>query len=359
MRLATGRRRPVPCRDLDPGRRGGLPDVVRRAGRRQRSTARPRRSGRAARQRQRRVGARCRRGHSRLGERPGRRVAAVLLDGRRRGANRRRAGAGTIDRRRSHRATRCSTPARPGHRPTATTCCAVATRWVCASSTMIPRRSSPRCGERLPGRVFNVCDTVDPELVKTTRQATGYESNAAAGIALATAIIAGFLVAQAVARQSRRESDDRDALVALGAARRDLAAAASLRWSIAAAVAVVVSAAAVVGASALGPIGIGRRGPWERGLSVDWVVLAVGLPAVVLLVIAAGVIPTVRRASARALGGRRVRARAAADRGRRDDGAPRCAPGRRRAHPVGGRRHRRRGRRCSSRSPPGPSRSGT
>ena len=83
-------------------------------------------------------------GHSGLGERPGRRVAAVLVDGRRRGANRRRAGAGTVGLARSHRATRCSTPAsawssahgddvlRGGN-----------TVGVCLVDGMIPRRSSP------------------------------------------------------------------------------------------------------------------------------------------------------------------------------------------------------------------------
>ena len=144
MRLATAADGPFRIATLIQVDGAGRPDVVRRAGRRQRPAARPRRPGRAARQRQRRVGARRRRRHSRVGERP-RRTG--------RGRSRRPSSAWCEpsaswcrnDRpRRSHRATRCSTPARPGRRPTATTCCAAATRWVCDSSTMIRRRSSPR-----------------------------------------------------------------------------------------------------------------------------------------------------------------------------------------------------------------------
>ena len=200
--------------------------------------------------------------------------------------------------------------------------------------------------ERLPGRVFNVSDTVDPALIETTRQATGYESNAAAGIALATAIIAGFLVAQAVARQSRRESDDREALVALGATRprpggcridalvgrRGVRGGRerSVRRRRQRARTDRHRPAGTVGTRGLGGLGrAGRRASCRRAARDR----RRGRPDR-----APGSGPSARC--------RRRRARAAADRGRRDDGAPRCAPGCRHAHPVGGRRHRRRGRRA-------------
>ncbi len=95
--------------------------------------------------------------------------------------------------------------------------------------------------DRLPGRVFNASPPVDSELLDTARQATGYESRAAAGVALAAALAGAFMVAQAVARQSRRESDDRAVLHALGATRRDLVVSSSLRWAVTAALAGVVS----------------------------------------------------------------------------------------------------------------------
>ena len=76
----------------------------------------------------------------------------------------------------------------------------------------------------------------------------------------------------------------------------------SLRWAVTAALAAAVSVVAVAAASTLGPIGIGRRGPWTRGVTIDPVVLAVGVPAVFAIVIAAGVLPTMRRAARTPLG---------------------------------------------------------
>ena len=156
--------------------------------------------------------------------------------------------------------------------------------------------------DRLPGRLFNATPPVDSELLDTARQATGYESRAGAGVAVAAALAGAFLVAQAVARQSRRESDDRAVLHALGATRRDLVVSSSLRWAVTAALAAAVSVVAVAAASTLGPIGIGRRGPWTRGVTIDPVVLAVGVPAVFAIVIAAGVLPTMRRTARTPLG---------------------------------------------------------
>ena len=156
--------------------------------------------------------------------------------------------------------------------------------------------------DRLPGRVFNASPPVDSQLLDTARQATGYESRAAAGVALAAALAGAFMIAQAVARQSRRESDDRAVLHALGATRRDLVVSSSLRWAVTAALAGVVSVVTVAAASTLGPIGIARRGPWPRGTTIDPLVLAVGVPAVVGLVVAAGVLPTLRSGARRPLG---------------------------------------------------------
>ncbi len=155
---------------------------------------------------------------------------------------------------------------------------------------------------RLPGRLFQAAPPVDSELLDTARQATGYESRAAAGVAVVAMLAGAFLVAQAVARQSRRESDDRDVLIALGASRRDLVMSSMLRWSLTAVLAAAVAVVLVVAASTLGPIGIGRRGPWAHGFSIDPLVLAVGVPVVMALVVAAGVVPTLRRAPRRPLG---------------------------------------------------------
>ena len=89
--------------------------------------------------------------------------------------------------------------------------------------------------------------------------------------------------------------------MALGATRRDLVGASIVRWTLTAVVAAAVCAVAVVAASPIGPVGIGRRGPWTHGISVDWTVLAVGVPAVLALVIGAGA-ASARRQPARPRG---------------------------------------------------------
>ena len=134
--------------------------------------------------------------------------------------------------------------------------------------------------ERLPGRLFNATPPLDPELIDTARQATGYESRATAAVAAVAALAAAFLVAQAVARQARRESDDREVLVALGATNGDLVAASFARWTLTAAFAGVVSALAVASASPIGPVGIGQRvGGHAASRSTGWCLPSASQPS--------------------------------------------------------------------------------
>jgi ABC-type lipoprotein release transport system permease subunit len=155
---------------------------------------------------------------------------------------------------------------------------------------------------RLPELLFDASAALDSQVIETSRQATAYEARAASGIAVGAAVVAAFLVGQAIGRQSRRESDDNRVLLALGISRRDIVASSIARWTVTAVLAALVSAAAVIAASALGPVGIGRRAPWSREIVVDPVVLAVGIPAVALLVLVAGVLPSMRRTTSRSLG---------------------------------------------------------
>ena len=125
--------------------------------------------------------------------------------------------------RRWPRATRCSTPVRPGRRPTATTSCRASNSVGVFLDGRTPRQFIAELVERLPGRLFNATPPVDSELIDTARQATGYESSAAAGVA--------------VARRARRSLPrrpgrgppvparvrrSRTCCIALGATRRDL-----------------------------------------------------------------------------------------------------------------------------------------
>ena len=106
-------------------------------------------------------------------------------------------------------------------------------------------------------------------------------------IGLAAVVFAG----QAVARQSRREWADADALAALGMTRRGMVGAALVRGIATSGVATTVALVTAVAISPLGPVGVARKAEPFPGVGVDPLVLAIGLPVVAALVLAFSVVP--------------------------------------------------------------------
>ena len=70
---------------------------------------------------------------------------------------------------------------------------------------------------------------VAPDEADTIVQATDFEAWAGLAAAGAAVVVVVFIIGQAVSRQARSEAVDRDTLVTLGLAERDLVAAAALR----------------------------------------------------------------------------------------------------------------------------------
>ena len=139
---------------------------------------------------------------------------------------------------------------------------------------------------RLPGQAVAVVGAITGGELATVRQAADFEGRAAAVAAGLAAVAAALLVGQVVSRQARSESTDRPALGALGLSDRQLGVIGVLRWVPAALGAMAVAGTTTVVASALGPVGVGRRGPWEAALRPDWTVVALGVALVALIVAA-------------------------------------------------------------------------
>jgi hypothetical protein len=139
----------------------------------------------------------------------------------------------------------------------------------------------------------------------TVEQATQFESRAAAATAAIGGLATLFFVGQAVSRQTRSESDDGATLLALGLTRRQLATATALRWLPVALGAALVAVLGTVAASRLGPFGVARRGPWDRGLHADWLVLVVGAVAIAVPVLAVATVRGARQTTRRDDGTRR------------------------------------------------------
>ena len=113
-------------------------------------------------------------------------------------------------------------------------------------------------------------------------------------LALLAALVGLAVVGQALARQSIVEGEDYPTLAALGADRRQLVTLATARNL---AVALTGAAGAVLVATALSPIaplGEARIAETSTGVSLDPLVLSLGVLAIVLVVVALGIWPAVR-----------------------------------------------------------------
>ena len=138
--------------------------------------------------------------------------------------------------------------------------------------------------EAFPGRDFNLLPSLGDDEIEPTRDAIRYEAQAVTTLGLVVAIVIAAFVAQALARQSRREWSDGPALRAIGVTRR-LAVSAALVRSLAISIpAMVVAAITAVAVSPLGPIGQGRTAEVDPGVHVDPLVLLVGALGVGLTV---------------------------------------------------------------------------
>ncbi len=147
--------------------------------------------------------------------------------------------------------------------------------------------------DRWPGRPWqqDVGELLASDRQHTVRDAIRLQT---VGLLLVAAVmaIAGLLFAgQAVSRQSRSEWADAPVLDAIGMTRRGMVAASAFRAAMLAGVAATVAMILAIASSPLGPIGIGRAAEPHRGISVDWLVLGIGLPLVVLSVMLCAVAP--------------------------------------------------------------------
>jgi hypothetical protein len=109
-----------------------------------------------------------------------------------------------------------------------------------------------------------------------------YAFSALAGLAML------LVVGQGLARQARQSALDFPVLGALGLARRQLVAAAALRYALVAAIAAVVSIGTAVVLSPFAPFGLARLAEPDLGVQVNWAVIAAGAVAGLLAIVLIG-----------------------------------------------------------------------
>ena len=167
-----------------------------------------------------------------------------------------------------------------------------------------------RARARLQDRQVVVEPVIPSGEADTIEHATSLESRAAIALAATAALAAIFFVGQAVSRQSRAEAADRTMLSALGMTRWQLAMVPAVRWLPVAVGGAVLATALAWASSALGPIGVARRGLWDRTPAADWPVLATGGALVLTVVLAIPVAGGLRRTAAPAAAGTAAQAAA-------------------------------------------------
>lgn len=145
---------------------------------------------------------------------------------------------------------------------------------------------------RWPGRYYGTEPTL-PDEVNSLDDTIGYQVRAAQAFAIVAGVAALVFASQAVARQARRESLDVPVLRAMGASRAQVGGAAALRAAASGIIAVVTACLATIAASPIAPFGIAGRTVADRTVSADLVVLALGLPLVLLAAVLFGTLPAV------------------------------------------------------------------
>ena len=133
-------------------------------------------------------------------------------------------------------------------------------------------------------------------------QAIHPEAVALAIFALVLACTALVVVGQVAARLVLQAGADNPVLAALGTTRGQLTAAGLAEVAVAGSAGAVLAAGVAVAVSPLTPIGIARLAEPSPGVSADWLVLATGAAAIVLLLTVRASWPAWRVASARVTG---------------------------------------------------------
>jgi ABC-type lipoprotein release transport system permease subunit len=121
-------------------------------------------------------------------------------------------------------------------------------------------------------------------------------------LAAALSLLVGLTIAyQIMRRDATAHREVIDTLVALGASRQQLLAAATIRGLVLGVLAAAVAAAGAIMASPASPVGMARNAEIDRGVRVDLLVLGVGLPLFVTAI--AGMFVTAVWLGARSRGG--------------------------------------------------------
>ena len=138
--------------------------------------------------------------------------------------------------------------------------------------------------EAFGDRPLNLVPALGDDEIRPTRDAIAYEAQAVTTLGVVVAVVIAAFVAQALARQSRREWSDGPALRAVGVSRRQAVAAALVRSLAISVPAIAVAVATAIALSPLGPVGEGRAAEVDPGIHLDATVLLVGALGVAITV---------------------------------------------------------------------------
>lgn len=145
-----------------------------------------------------------------------------------------------------------------------------------------------------PGRLFNATPAVGDDQQEPIREAIRYEAQGVLALGILGGLAAAVFLAQAIARQSRREWSDQALLRAIGFTSGQVRLAAALRGLVIGGAAAGIAGLTAIALSPLGPVGVARLAETDLGILVDGVVLVIGMIAVLVIAAAAAWAP-VRR----------------------------------------------------------------
>ncbi len=157
-------------------------------------------------------------------------------------------------------------------------------------------REAQALAHHFPGTGGQIYIADEGAQAATIERAIHPEAVALAVFALVLACTALLIVGQATARQLLLAGSDNPVLAALGLTRRQLAGAGLAEAAVAVMAGAVLATALAVAASPLMPIGAARLAEPDPGVSADWLVLALGAGAIVLVVVARAAWPAWRLA---------------------------------------------------------------
>ena len=161
-------------------------------------------------------------------------------------------------------------------------------------------REAQALARRFPKTEGQVYVADESTQVAAVEQSIHPEAVALAIFAVVLACSALLIVGQAATRLLLQAGSDNPVLAALGMTRRQLTAAGLIEVGVAAAAGAILAGGVAIAASPLMPIGSARLAEPAPGVSADWLVLATGGAAIVVLLIARAAWPAWRAASARA-----------------------------------------------------------